>query len=71
MIDIIRARSPLDRKRRKKAISLAVFWSWIAVLLIGFMAMKKEFECLSYGQDLAAKNWHLVCKARPRPYDGD
>ena len=71
MIDIIRARSPLDRKRRKKAISLAVFWSWIAVLLIGFMVMKKEFECLSYGQDLAAKNWYLICKARPRPYAGD
>ena len=52
-------------------ISLAIFWGWIIVLLIGFMVMKKEGECGSYGRDLAVKNWHLICKVRPRPYDGD
>jgi len=68
---MIRARSPLDRKRRGKAISLAIFWGLIVVLLIGFLVMKKESECGSYGRDMAVKNWHLICKTRPRPFDGD
>jgi len=65
------ARSHLEKKRRKKAISLTIFWGWVVILLIGFMVMKKEAECGSYGRNLAVKNWHLICKARPRPYDGD
>ena len=68
---MIKAQSLFDKKRRKKTITLAIFWGWIAVLAVGFMLMKKESECGSYGQDMALKNWHLICKARPRPYDGD
>ena len=68
---MIKARSPFDKKRRKKAISLTIFWGWIAVLAVGFMVMKKEGECGSYGQDMAVKNWHLTCKERPQPNDGD
>lgn len=64
---MIRVRSPLDRKRRKKAISLSIFWDFFAVMLIGIMVMKKEVECASYARDMAVKNWHLICKARPRP----
>ena len=68
---MIKARSLFDKKRRKKAISLAAFCGLIVVLLIGFMAMMKESECGSYGQDMAVKNWHLICKDRPRPDDGE
>ena len=68
---MIKARSPLEKERRKKTISLAIFWGWIIILLIGFMVMMKESECGSYGQDLTVKNWHLNCKDRPQPYDGD
>jgi len=68
---MIKARSPFEKKRRKKVISLAIFWGWIAVLLFGFMMMKKEGECGSYGQDMAVKNWHLICKERPRPNDDE
>ena len=68
---MIKARSLLEKKRRKKVISLAIFWSFIAVLATGFMVMLKESECGSYGQDMAVKNWHLICKDRPRPHDGD
>ena len=53
-------------------ISLAIFWGFIAVLAAGFMVMMmKESECGSYGQDMAVMNWHLICKDRPRPNDGD
>ena len=68
---MIKVRSHLEKKHREKAISLAIFWGWIVLLLIGFMVMKKESECGSYRQDMAVKNWHLICKERPRPYDGD
>jgi hypothetical protein len=68
---MIKVRSHLEKMRRKKVISLAIFWGWIVILLIGFMVMKKEVECGSYRRDLAVKNWHLICKERPRPYDGD
>jgi len=68
---MIKARLHLEKKRRKKAISLAIFWGFIAVLAAGFMVMMKESECGSYGQDMVVKNWHLICKDRPRPYDGD
>jgi hypothetical protein len=39
---MLQARSTFDKKRRRKAISLAIFWDWIAIVLIGFMVMKKE-----------------------------
>lgn len=68
---MIKARISLDKKRRKKAISLVIFWGWIAVLLIGFMVMKKESVCGSIGQDMALENWRLICKERPRPYKGN
>ena len=68
---MIKARSLLEKKRRKKVISLAIFWGFIAVLAVGFMVMLKEAECGSYRQDLAVKNWHLICKDRPRPDNGD
>jgi hypothetical protein len=67
---MIKAQSLFEKKRRKKVISLVIFWGWIAVLLIGFMIMKKEGECGSYGQDMAIKNWQLTCKERPRLDDG-
>ena len=67
---MIKTRSPFDKKRRKKMISLVIFWGWIAVLLIGFMVMKKESECGSIGQEMALENWRLICKERPRPYEG-
>ena len=68
---MIKARSHLEKKRMKKAISLAIFWGWIVILLIGFMVMMKESECGSYRQEMVVKNWHLICKDWPRPYDGD
>jgi hypothetical protein len=68
---MIKVRPPLEKKRIKEAISLAAFGGLIVALLIGFMVMMKESECGSYGQDMAVKNWRLICKERPRPYNDD
>jgi hypothetical protein len=61
----------MEKKHRKKMISLTIFWGWIVVLLFGFLVMMKESECGSYRQDMAVKNWHLICKDRPQPYEND
>ena len=68
---MIKARSILEKRHRKEAISLAIFGGLIVVLLIGFMVMMKESECGSYRQDMAVKNWRLICVDAPQPYDGD
>jgi hypothetical protein len=68
---MVKVQSHLEKRRREKAISLAIFCGFIAVLVAGFMVMMKESECGSYRQDMVVKNWHLICKDRPRPYDGD
>jgi hypothetical protein len=49
----------------------AAFGGLIVALLIGFMVMMKESECGSYRQDVAVKNWRLIYKEWPWPYDGD